>query len=668
MNAGVDIGTINSRLGIVRSGQSGIRGFGISFAEEAGIPNVPSAIAQYKAQLMIGQRAIRALQQGFPSSRYIKRLIGTSESILIGDHTFSPAEFTSLLLVNICELATKQFSEKIRQLVLTIPAYWTASQKEILLQAAEMAKVEPALLIPEPVAAVIDFYNISGEQGSTTLCYDFGGGTFDAAVIEGDRTEFNVIANEGDLNLGGLDIDDCIVNWITNRMADGRITAQESKSQKESQLRRERLRALAEHAKIDLSRNTATRIQDPCTFRDCDGDPVPVDIPITRDDLDDLSKDLIDRTFAITENMLDRSQVRREEIDHIVVVGGSSLQRLVQNRFADMFPNHVVHCVDPLTSVAAGAASVAAMLPEKKSSEFASSGLASTQAEKSPFPQDSHDTTRNMRFSAFFPETVIPETVGRVLVYAFNETVSPDKIAREARNRINLPRKILMKGKTSDIVHVRSGSILTVTAQSEDLIFTPAQTELTIWEDVQSIEFRFRVLHETADRFCKGQIDFWSGPVLLASLIIKVIVITEEAPDIMSDSLAQVNGHPYRYVFPSYAHSDGEVVKMIAIYAKAFGDEYLRDICSLRTGQTWSNEILEYIDKADVFQLFWSPNAASSQYVTEEWNYALSARSQRMDPTFIRPVYWTDNILPDPPPLLKPIQFTRLLIPGMFTE
>ena len=149
---------------------------------------------------------------------------------------------------------------------------------------------------------------------------------------------------------------------------------------------------------------------------------------------------------------------------------------------------------------------------------------------------------------------------------------------------------------------------------------------------------------------------------MLASLTVKVLAVEEEEPGLLRDSLAQVNAQPYRLVFPSYSHADENVVEQFEAYAGAFGDEYLRDVRKLRAGQTVRDELLKYIEEADVFQLFWSPNAAASQYVTQEWTHALAARSQRADPHFIRPVYWTSRPLPEPPPQLQPIHFTRLSI------
>jgi hypothetical protein len=103
-------------------------------------------------------------------------------------------------------------------------------------------------------------------------------------------------------------------------------------------------------------------------------------------------------------------------------------------------------------------------------------------------------------------------------------------------------------------------------------------------------------------------------------------------------------------------------VERTEAYASTFGDEFLRDVRKLRAGQQWSDEILALIENADVFQLFWSPSAAASSYVQSEWQHALLERNARPDPYFLRPVYWTAQVVPDPPQELKEIHFVRISI------
>jgi hypothetical protein len=134
---------------------------------------------------------------------------------------------------------------------------------------------------------------------------------------------------------------------------------------------------------------------------------------------------------------------------------------------------------------------------------------------------------------------------------------------------------------------------------------------------------------------------------------------TDEAPETILTALAKANAKPYRLVFPSYSHKDSWIVERLEAYATAFGDEYLRDANRLRSGQSWSNELEEFIHRADVFQLFWSENAAASQNVEKEWKCALSERKVRADPFFIRPVFWTAKPAPIPPEL-EALHFSRL--------
>ena len=124
--------------------------------------------------------------------------------------------------------------------------------------------------------------------------------------------------------------------------------------------------------------------------------------------------------------------------------------------------------------------------------------------------------------------------------------------------------------------------------------------------------------------------------------------------------MSQANAFRYRAVFPSYSHKDDKIVERFEAYAEAFGDKYLLDVRQLRAGQCWKEELIQFIKKADIFQLFWSRNAAFSQYVQKEWQEALSERTTRPDPYFLRPVYWTSKPESPIPRELSQIHFMRV--------
>jgi hypothetical protein len=181
---------------------------------------------------------------------------------------------------------------------------------------------------------------------------------------------------------------------------------------------------------------------------------------------------------------------------------------------------------------------------------------------------------------------------------------------------------------------------------------------MRLWEDMQSVEFRFKPAPGLAGAVCRGWVHYWLEGVILADVEITIYVADDRLPEVFREKLAEANAKPYRLVFPSYSHNDTAVVERIEIYASCLGDEYLQDVKKLRSGQHWNEELHRYIRRADVFQLFWSQQAAMSIYVEQEWRRALKECDFRPDPFFIRPVYWAEK-LESVPPELSHLHFAR---------
>ena len=260
-------------------------------------------------------------------------------------------------------------------------------------------------------------------------------------------------------------------------------------------------------------------------------------------------------------------------------------------------------------------------------------------------------------FSAFFPARISQGTTGKILAYAHVESAAEEVISQVACS-LNLPRDVrIQAGSVSKAVPMRS--LVKVAPDIEGLEFDRYEATMSLWEDVQSVEFRFQARPSSTNRVCEGWIRFWLEGMPLADVPVSIWVGETSVPDVYREALTRANAKPYRAVFPSYSHKDAEIVEKMEVYSKAFGDEYLRDVSSLRSGQSWNKEILRFIAQADVFQLFWSKNAASSSFVKQEWRRALSERASRLDPHFLRPVYWAEKP-PSIPGELGELHFTRL--------
>lgn len=267
------------------------------------------------------------------------------------------------------------------------------------------------------------------------------------------------------------------------------------------------------------------------------------------------------------------------------------------------------------------------------------------------------------RFAVYYCDHIEAGQVGSLIAYAYWPTADIHMITEEAASRIQRPKG----SKLSVVVPKESGYVardqeIVVTVDVEGLEFQSTQSHLQLWSDQQSAEFRFRCPSSSAGRELHGFVTYWLGQIMIATVPLRFIVASDDLPDEFREALAEINATPYRHVFPSYSHDDEKIVEQIELYTDAFGDTYLRDVKNLRTGQSWNPQLLRFIQRADVFQLFWSENAADSAYVRQEWIAALKERAGRKDPFFVRPVYWTDELTPHPPQDLGHLHFAKLPI------
>jgi hypothetical protein len=260
-------------------------------------------------------------------------------------------------------------------------------------------------------------------------------------------------------------------------------------------------------------------------------------------------------------------------------------------------------------------------------------------------------------FSAFYPENVSPEDIGKIIAYAHLDAVAQE-VARETAQRLHLPSGAPIRVASVSKAVPRE-SVIKVTPDVPGLVFENTEATMALWEDKQSVEFRFKAAPSAAGQVCRGWVHYWLEGLVLADVPVVIFVAEKKVPDIFREALAKANARFYRTVFPSYSRRDAEIVERLETYAAAFGDEYLRDVHRLRAGQRFSDELVRFIKQADVFQLFWSENAASSEWVQFEWREALHERAERPDPYFLRPVYWTAEPAPIPDEL-KELHFAKV--------
>jgi hypothetical protein len=265
----------------------------------------------------------------------------------------------------------------------------------------------------------------------------------------------------------------------------------------------------------------------------------------------------------------------------------------------------------------------------------------------------------SLRLSAFHPKEVVPGETHRLLAYAHRAWV---EVGKEALEVLGAPAQDV-RGVSGPAKREVAASVeVQVIPQGEGLTFSPAQQSLHLWDDSQRAEFRFRAACDHEGRACNGTLTFLVEGFLLGDLAFSVFVRDRATQAVFPGEAASVSASPqYRRIFASYSRRDEPVVRLCERAVQALGDEYLRDLVALRSGEEWSPRLLELIDEADLFQLFWSKRAAESTEIEREWRHALPRRDTQ--PGFIRPVYWRKP-LSGVPRELKPVQFTYVDLGG----
>jgi TIR domain len=273
----------------------------------------------------------------------------------------------------------------------------------------------------------------------------------------------------------------------------------------------------------------------------------------------------------------------------------------------------------------------------------------------------------DVRFTVYRPQVLHAERWASLLVFAHKTTpvVEPgrppaDPIAEvEARARAHFsgtpPPQIAEDARQP----LMRGTRLRIVPDLPGIWCNPQDAELEWWEPVHEVSFRLLAGPELAGTVVRGAVRIWCGLLIIGEVSVAIPI----APGgLVGDSaLVPEPGIRYRKIFPSYSHRDGAVVANFAEYAQAFGDQYLQDVLVLRSGEEWDPRLLELIDEADLFQLFWSRHSMRSPHCRQEWEHALALRRRQ----FVRPVYWEEPLPADPgrglpPAALQALHFQKV--------
>ncbi len=364
---GIDLGTTFSVVAVMEGGQP------VVIPNQEGARTTPSVVAFTKSgERLVGQVAKRQAVTNPENTVYsIKRFMGrrydevTEETRLVpykvvrGNHgdarvevsgkQLSPPEISAMVLTKLKEAAEAYLGQKITQAVITVPAYFNDAQRQATKDAGQIAGLEVMRIINEPTAAALA-YGLDKKKDETIAVYDFGGGTFDISILEVGEGVVQVKSTNGDTHLGGDNIDQRIMEWI---IADFKKEHQIDLSK--DQMALQRLKEAAEKAKIELSTTLETEINLPFITADASG-PKHLVMKLTRARFEQMAQDILNRTLSPCRKALEDAGVRPDQIDEVVLVGGSTRIPKVQQMVREFFGKEPHKGVNPDEVVAIGAA------------------------------------------------------------------------------------------------------------------------------------------------------------------------------------------------------------------------------------------------------------------------------------------------------------------------
>ena len=342
---GIDLGTTNSCFAVMEGGEPTV------ITNQEGARTTPSVVGFAKnGERLVGQLAKRqAVSNPENTIISIKRHMGTDYKVNVEGKSYTPQEISAMILQKIKADAEAHLGEPVKQAVITVPAYFTDSQRQATKDAGTVAGLEVLRIINEPTAAALAYGVDKGEDGKI-LVFDLGGGTFDVSILELGEGVFEVLATSGNNHLGGDDFDQRIMDYLISEFK--KETGIDLSNDK---LADQRLKEAAEKAKIELSGVASTQINLPFITADATG-PKHLDVTLTRAKFDELTRDLVEATIEPTRKAMKDAGLSASDIDKVLLVGGSTRIPAVQEAIKRELGKEPTKNINPDECVAIGAA------------------------------------------------------------------------------------------------------------------------------------------------------------------------------------------------------------------------------------------------------------------------------------------------------------------------
>jgi molecular chaperone DnaK len=348
---GIDLGTTNSCVAVMEGGEP------VVIANPEGNRTTPSVVAFSKTgERLVGQVAKRqSITNPERTVISIKRDMGTDRKVKIDDKSYTPTEISSMVLQKMKADAEAYLGETITQAVITVPAYFSDSQRQATKDAGKIAGLEVLRIINEPTAAALA-YGLDKEHDQKIMVYDLGGGTFDVSILEIGDGVFEVLATNGNNRLGGDDFDQRVMDYLADT-----FKRENGIDLRNDKMAMQRLKEAAEKAKVELSGVTTSNVNLPFITADASG-PKHLDVTLTRAKFDELTADLVEKTMGPTRQAMQDANLTPEKVDKILLVGGSTRIPAVQEAVKKYLGKDPFKGINPDECVAVGAAIQAGVL------------------------------------------------------------------------------------------------------------------------------------------------------------------------------------------------------------------------------------------------------------------------------------------------------------------
>jgi molecular chaperone DnaK len=347
---GIDLGTTNSCVAVMEGGEP------VVIANAEGNRTTPSVVAFKNGERIVGEAAKRqAITNPDNTVISIKRHMGTNHKVTLEGKEYTPQEISAMILQKLKADAEAYLGEPVTKAVITVPAYFNDSQRQATKDAGKIAGLEVLRIVNEPTAAALA-YGIDKSEDQTVLVYDLGGGTFDVSILELSDGFFEVKATSGDNRLGGDDFDQVIIDYLVSE-----FKKEHGIDLSKDRMALQRLKDAAEKAKKDLSGVLTTTISLPFITADATG-PKHLEVNLTRAKFEELSAHLVERTMGPTRQALQDAGLTPNDIDRVILVGGSTRIPAVQEAIKKFIGKEPHKGVNPDEVVALGAAVQAGVL------------------------------------------------------------------------------------------------------------------------------------------------------------------------------------------------------------------------------------------------------------------------------------------------------------------